>query len=270
MTEIITLERQTLTPKLDFYKISELGFMNNIETIPLINLAYSFIPVAVVLIILLVWRLKTAHALYAIVRMLIQLLLIGYFLNTIFATESAQTTLLILAVMLIFASWIALDSVQKYRKKLFVKAVLSILLSCGFTLSFVILATLELQPWYQPRYIIPLGGMILAGTMNSVSLAAERYYSEITNHNNITLARNTAFNASLIPTINVLFAVGLVSLPGMMTGQILSGISPFIAARYQIMVMCMIFASTGISSAIFLTLIKNDLKKKLPKGAKNK
>jgi putative ABC transport system permease protein len=66
-------------------------------------------------------------------------------------------------------------------------------------------------------------------------------------------ARLTAYHAAMIPVINSLFAVGLVSLPGMMTGQILSGVSPLIAARYQIMVMCMIFASAGISTAIFLT-----------------
>ena len=69
-------------------------------------------------------------------------------------------------------------------------------------------------------------------------------------------ARNVAFQASMIPNVNALLAVGIVSLPGMMTGQILSGVSPFIAARYQIMVMCMIFASAGISSAYFLYLAK--------------
>jgi len=72
-------------------------------------------------------------------------------------------------------------------------------------------------------------------------------------------ARSIALQASLIPITNSLLAVGLVSLPGMMTGQILSGISPLIAARYQIMVMCMIFGSAGISAAMFLTLIKNNL-----------
>ena len=65
--------------------------------------------------------------------------------------------------------------------------------------------------------------------------------------------------AALIPVINSLFAVGLVSLPGMMTGQILSGVSPLIAARYQIIVMCMIFPSAGISTAIFLALARKGL-----------
>ncbi len=70
-------------------------------------------------------------------------------------------------------------------------------------------------------------------------------------------ARGIALNAALIPIINSLFAVGLVSLPGMMTGQILSGISPFIAARYQIMVMCMLFTAAGFSAAFFLVIARD-------------
>jgi putative ABC transport system permease protein len=70
-------------------------------------------------------------------------------------------------------------------------------------------------------------------------------------------AKKIALQAALIPITNSLFAVGLVSIPGMMTGQILSGVNPPIAARYQIMVMCMIFGSTGISAACFLTMAKS-------------
>ena len=103
--------------------------------------------------------------------------------------------------------------------------------------------------------MIPLAGMIFANAMNSVSLAAERLTAEMERDVDYEQARNIAFRASLIPITNSLFAVGLVSLPGMMTGQILSGISPLIAVRYQIMVMCMVFASAGISSAFFLKLL---------------
>jgi len=92
--------------------------------------------------------------------------------------------------------------------------------------------------------------------MNSVSLAAERFHSELQNKTYIQ-ARNIAFQAAMIPIINSLFAVGLVSLPGMMTGQILSGISPFIAARYQIMVMAMIFGASGLSTALYLSFVKS-------------
>ncbi|MFW5447223.1 MAG: ABC transporter permease, partial [Methylophagaceae bacterium] len=71
-----------------------------------------------------------------------------------------------------------------------------------------------------------------------------------------TKARTIAFNAAFIPVVNSLFAVGLVALPGMMTGQILSGVSPVVAAHYQIVVMCMIFGSAGLSTAYFLVLSK--------------
>lgn len=229
--------------------------MKNIETIPLDNLAYSLIPVLVVLVILLKWKLKTTHALYAMCRMLVQLLGIGYFLNTIFASDSAQVTLLILVIMLFFASWISLGTIKEKRFRLFIRTTISLAVASGFTLTVVVVGVLELNPWYQPHYVIPLGGMILANSMTSISLSAERFYSEIKNNTDIIEARNIAFNAALIPTINTLFAVGLVALPGMMTGQILSGVSPFIAARYQIMVMCMLFASSGISAACFLSLI---------------
>ncbi len=234
--------------------------MNHINTIPLQNLAYTLIPVSIVLVILFKWKLNTAQTLYALSRMLTQLLVIGFFLNIIFNSASAQITLIILAVMLFFASWIALGSVKQKRRKLFIKALLSLLVAGGFTLFIVIAGVLDLSPWYEPRFVIPLGGMILANSMNSISLSAERFQSELANHRSLTQARNIAYNAALIPTVNALFAVGLVSLPGMMTGQILSGISPFIAARYQIMVMCMLFASSGISAACFLTLIRNEYK----------
>jgi len=103
--------------------------------------------------------------------------------------------------------------------------------------------------------------MIFAGAMNSVSIAAERMQTEMRRDVPYMEARGVALKASLIPIVNSLFAVGLVSLPGMMTGQILSGVSPLIAARYQIMVMCMLFASAGMSSACFIALIKPNLER---------
>ena len=90
--------------------------------------------------------------------------------------------------------------------------------------------------------------------MNAVSLAAERFQAESNRGVDYEEARRTALQAALIPMINSLFAVGLVALPGMMTGQILSGVSPLIAAEYQIVVMTMLFGATGISAAIYLYL----------------
>ena len=106
--------------------------------------------------------------------------------------------------------------------------------------------------------MIPLAGMIFANGMNSVSLCAERFHSEINQGKTYFQARNIAYKTGLLPLINSFFAVGLVSIPGMMTGQILAGVSPLLAVRYQIMVMCMLLGSCGISSAIFLYLMKNE------------
>jgi putative ABC transport system permease protein len=94
--------------------------------------------------------------------------------------------------------------------------------------------------------------MIFSHSMNSVSIAAERYAAEMNNGQKEESARRTAFQAALIPLVNSLMAVGLVSLPGMMTGQVLAGVSPLIAARYQIMVMCVLFGAAGLSAVCYL------------------
>ncbi len=232
-----------------------------IQTIPLLNLALAFIPVIAVIVIIGKWQLGYKSSIYAVCRMLIQLLLIGYFLAYIFKTESALIVVAVLAVMLFSASWIALRTISIPRKTLYIKSFLAISLGGGFILLLMSQAVLNLSPWYLPSYVIPLAGMIFANSMNSISLAGERIEAEMGRDIPYKKARSIALQASLIPITNSLLAVGLVSLPGMMTGQILSGVSPLIAARYQIMVMCMIFGSAGISSAIFLTLIKKDLKK---------
>ena len=229
---------------------------NSVQIIPFTNLALAFIPVFVVAGILYKWTADGHNTLYAVFRMLIQLLLIGYFLIFIFESDSAWVVMGVLVVMLCTSSWIALRTIKSHRRLLYKKAFYAITLGGGITLLLITQGVLDLDPWYSPRYLIPLAGMIFANAMNSVSLAAERLTAEMDRDVQYEQARNIAFRASLIPITNSLFAVGLVSLPGMMTGQILSGISPLIAARYQIMVMCMVFASAGISSAFFLKLLE--------------
>ena len=228
----------------------------SIDAIPLANLALAFVPVLVVVVIFYKWALDAPNALYATARMLLQLLLIGYVLVYLFESDDAALVIAVLAVMVFVSSWIALRTVEVHRRKLYVSVLSSIALGGGITLLLVTVGVLDLTPWYWPRYMIPLAGMIFANAMNSVSLAAERFMAETERGVPYKKARRIALHASMIPVINGLFAVGLVSLPGMMTGQILSGISPLIAARYQIMVMCMVFGSAGIATACFLVLIK--------------
>jgi putative ABC transport system permease protein len=100
--------------------------------------------------------------------------------------------------------------------------------------------------------------MILANSMNVLSLAIERFDKELSRNESFESARKTSFKSALIPQINSLLAVGLVSLPGMMTGQILSGIDPLIAVRYQIMIMATILSSAGISLIIYFLLSKKN------------
>ena len=233
-----------------------------IKTIPIANLALAFIPVAIVVVIIWRWGLGFKSSIYAVSRMLIQLLLIGYFLAYIFEADNSLLVIAVLTVMLFTSSWIALRSVKIPRKTLYLKSFLSISFSGSLILILVTQGVLNLQPWYLPSYVIPLAGMIFANAMNSVSLAAERLEAEINRTSTYNEARNIALKASLIPITNSLFAVGLVSIPGMMTGQILSGVSPLIAARYQIMVMSMVFGAAGISSAIFLFTVKSNFLEK--------
>ncbi|TXK96050.1 hypothetical protein BMR02_11960 [Methylococcaceae bacterium HT1] len=231
--------------------------MNTLETISLNSLALSLIPALLVLLIFARWSLNVMHSVYALIRMLTQLALVGYALTFFFATQnSAITLLLILCIMCVASSWIALSTVTELRLTLYKFAFLASALGGGLTLLLITQGTLHLTPWYAPHYMVPIAGMIFANTMNSVSLAAERLHAEIQHKDTFVQARNIAFQTAMIPVINSLFAVGLVSLPGMMTGQILSGISPFIAARYQVMVMAMIFGSSGLSTALYLSFVK--------------
>lgn len=229
---------------------------DSIQVISLVKLSLAFIPVAITLFILYRWSLNAANASYAVIRMLGQLLIIGYLLAYIFDADNAYIILLVLLVMVFASSWIALGTVRAQRLSLFRYALVSIFVGGVTVLALVTEGVLAIEPWYQPQTMVPLAGMIFANSMNSVSLAAERLNSEMARGENYADARLIAMQSSMIPVINSLFAVGLVSLPGMMTGQILSGVSPLIAARYQIMVMCMLFGSAGISTAMFLVMVK--------------
>lgn len=229
---------------------------NLLEPIPVLNLAYAFLPVGIVIVILYRWCMRARTSVYAIARMLVQLLLIGHVLTFVFETDRALVVLLVLTVMLVAASWISLRPLTARNRAIYLKAAVSIGAGGLLTLILVTQGVLELEPWYKPRFVLPLAGMIFASSMNTLSLAGERFEVEWARRDDYVNARRDAYRAALIPLTNNLFAVGIVSIPGMMTGQILSGVEPLVAVRYQIMVMCMIFGAAGISSAMFLALIR--------------
>ncbi len=229
---------------------------NSVQIISFGHLAIAFIPAIVAIIVLYKWRIEPGNAIYAMLRMLGQLLLIGYFLAYIFGAESALVILAVLVVMLIASAWISLRTITGQRHQLYWYALISLIIGGGSTLALVTQSVLVLEPWYRPQFMIPLAGMIFANAMNSISLAGDRLVAELNRDLDYIEARQIALHTANIPLLNMLFAVGLVSLPGMMTGQILSGVSPLIAVRYQILVMCMIFGSSIIASACFLVLAR--------------
>lgn len=216
----------------------------------------AFAPALVVAGILFRWSVGGKSAIYAITRMLVQLLLVGYVLAFIFETNRALVVIGVLSVMLAAASWISLRPLQQKGGAAYAKALASISIGGVLTLALVSQGVLALEPWHQARFVIPLAGMIFANSMNAVSLAGERFVAETGQGASYHEARRAALRTSLIPITNSLFAVGIVSFPGMMTGQILSGVEPLVAVRYQVMVMCMIFGASGISAASFLILLK--------------
>ncbi len=231
---------------------------NTVSIIPFSSLVLILIPVAIVLWIQYKWSLNYKEGVYAVTRMLGQLLIIGYILGYIFNSDNYWVIILVLSIMFTSASWIALQAIKDRRLKLFKHVFVSFLVGGLSTLILVTQGILDFQPWYKPQYVVPLAGMIFANSMNGISLSAERYFDELSRGKSVIEAKKIALKIAMISKTNALFAVGLVALPGMMTGQILSGIDPLIAVRYQIMVMGMVYGATGISSAIFLTLVSRD------------
>ena len=225
-----------------------------VQAITWFGLALAFLPALIVIGIMFRWAAGAETAIYATIRMLIQLLLIGYVLVYIFEADQPGIIVAVLVVMLVAASWIAIRPVKDKHPRVYVDALIAITVGGVLILVLVSQFVIGVDPWFSPRYVIPLAGMIFAGAMNTVSLAAERMQAETERGASYRDARRTALQAALIPMINSLFAVGLVSLPGMMTGQILSGVSPMVAAKYQIVVMSMLFGVSGVSAAIYLVL----------------
>ena len=212
-------------------------------------------PVLLLIGIMQAWGLNALQSMYANIRMLVQLLLIGYVLTYIFETDEPVLVVLVVVFMIAMSSWIALRPLTDRGIKPYTIVAIAIGVSGLGVLILITQVILELPRWFEPRFVIPLAGMVFANSMNTISLAGERFHAERGRGEDYLSARRLAMEAAMIPQVNALLAVGLVSLPGMMTGQILSGIEPLTAARYQIMVMCMIFSTAGLAAVIYLSLI---------------
>lgn len=224
------------------------------QNISIINLTYLLIPLVVVWYFYKTWVSNQVEIAYATFRMVLQLLIIGYLLVYIFENKNLFVGMGILLFMIIVSAWISIRNIKNRTKREFIFIFTSLFISSIFHLILILYFVLELDELYKPQYVIPLAGMIFANIMNGLSLAIERYEKEFKVSNDFFESRKNSFKASMIPQINSLLAVGLVSLPGMMTGQILSGIDPLIAVRYQIVIMGMVLSGTGSSIIIYFLL----------------
>jgi putative ABC transport system permease protein len=197
------------------------------------------------------------------IRTVVQLVLVGYVLIYIFALDRWYLVLTALLIMLAAASWTAVERQERPTRRLLGITGAAVLLGSGLTLLYVGAVVVRVEPWYNPRYLIPLFGMIVGNAMNAAALAAERLSGEMKMRRAEVEAYlalgaapedasrepvRRALLASLIPTVNGLMVVGIVALPGMMTGQIIAGASPLIAVRYQIVVMFMLASSVAITA----------------------
>ena len=178
-------------------------------------------------------------------------------LTYIFETDEPALVVLVVVFMIAMSSWIALRPLTDRGIKPYSIVTIAIGVSGLGVLILITQIILELPRWFEPRFVVPLAGMIFANSMNTISLAGERFHAERGRGEDYLSARRLAMEAAMIPQVNALLAVGLVSLPGMMTGQILSGVEPLTAARYQIMVMCMIFSTAGLAAVLYMALKKN-------------
>lgn len=206
------------------------------------------------------------------IRMTAQLLAVGMVLKYLFDNANPFLVILLSVVMLSVAGF-EVQARPKKRLKGFAGmriSTLSMFVSSFCITLLALFIVIRVDPWYTPQYAVPLLGMMLGNTMNGIALATDRltslFYEQQDKVEQRLLLGQTWQQASkeirqdcmrtgMIPIINSMAAAGVVSLPGMMTGQILGGTPPVEAVKYQILIMFLIAAGTGFGVVCAIWLI---------------
>jgi len=249
---------------------------DNTLVIPIGNFELALSLVFIIITVLIVALLKlglTWKILSSTFRCYAQLFLLGYALFFIFTHDNPLLTTFILLVMTLFAVQSIISLLRDKPSGIFIPIFTSQAFT-GVSITFFITTFLiGVEPWYKAQYVVPLAGMVFGNSMSSITLAAERVFSDISRRKdevNMLVALGAtpweatlpsireAMKAGLIPLINRTATVGVVYIPGMMTGQVLAGAPPLEAAKYQIVVILMLLAagSVGAISVIFLSYKK--------------
>ncbi|MFY9120243.1 MAG: ABC transporter permease [Syntrophomonadaceae bacterium] len=207
--------------------------------------------------------------LWGTVRAFVQLTLIGYVLNYVFAWNTLWIIIPILVLMSLIASREATRRITRIPYNPNINTFLSLTTSTFVVGIIVVVLIIGPEPWYSAQVMIPIFGMLFGNSMNAIALCLDRMYSEIHGHiaeveQRLALGATPweavipyirkAVSAGMTPTINSLMVVGLVSLPGMMTGQILAGMDPQSAVRYQFVVLVMMASCVAIGCLMIVLL----------------
>ena len=202
----------------------------------------------------------------AAVRMVVQLLLIGLVLKFVFAATSPLWTLLLALIMVLAAGYEVAQRQERLKGWASAGLGTGALLFVGIVAtSFAVAGVIRPDPWYAPRYVLPILGMVLGNALTGVSLvldtvadATARERAGVEARLALGATRFTALEGplrrglktGLMPILNAMAASGIVALPGMMTGQILAGVDPVEATKYQILIMFLIAGTTGLGAVL--------------------
>jgi putative ABC transport system permease protein len=240
-----------------------------------LELSYVQIALAAALVLLngavsVLLRLRLEmQLLLASVRMVVQLLLVGLVLKWVFDLNEPSVVLLMAAGMAIIAGVAALGRTRRRYPGIWLDTCLSIWATSWLITGVALFGIVQVEPWYKPQYAIPLLGMILGNTLNGISLGLDRFNEELmtqrsqvetllalgaTRWEAARLPLQQAVRTGMIPMINAMMVAGVVSLPGMMTGQLLSGVDPLEAVKYQIVILFLIAAATALGTISVILL----------------
>jgi putative ABC transport system permease protein len=244
---------------------------NSIMDLSVLQLSIAYIFILVILLIFKARGIKRERQiLIASMRMTVQLTLMGYVLMYVFENASWWLTAIMLVIMLAFAIYNVIKRVKgAMSTELQQMVAISMVGGALATAVFFLIVVLQVEPWFNPQYVIPISGMIVGNCMTGIALGANKLCNDMEEkrvilENSLMLGAtpaqatkeiiNGAFDSSLLPTMNNMLTMGIVSIPGMMTGQILSGTFPLTAIKYQMGIMLAILGSTALTTIIFVML----------------
>src|SRR5699024_5110443 len=235
------------------------------------QVAFAYIFLVVVLIIVHIKKIPRRKLLIiSSLRMTLQLIIVGYILVYVLDNPNPWITSCIVLIMLSFAIFNVYQRTQPTIEFSLKKMIaLAMMIGVSINLIYFMFVILQLDPWYEPQYFIPVSGMIIGKTMTGVSLGVNNLLTNMkTQKAKVEGALmlgaspkiasksiiNQAFDEAMLTTINAMVGMGIVFLPGMMTGQIIAGQSPLVAVKYQISVMLGVLGTVSITVLIFLHL----------------